>query len=122
MGDRVTISVHEPPAEPGYVVKLEATTPDWHRSAKLPTETFEEAEALARSIKGYVDAGCPVEAILGGHDGEPEPAEVSDGCPRCGCRDVDPFKWDDQGDQVMCDRCGKCYLPCGSPEIEEVTP
>ena len=118
MGDKVTISVHERLDEPGYIVKVA----ERQRVANLPVDDgLAEAEALAQSVRAYVEAGCPIEALLGDGD-EPQPVEISDGCPRCGCGDVDAFTWEDQGAQVMCDRCGKCYLPCDSPENEEVAP
>ena len=60
------ISVHERLDQPGFVVKIgfvengELVDP-----VKYPTQTFEEAEALARSMKEYADARCDVYALLG---------------------------------------------------------
>jgi hypothetical protein len=59
--EKVTVSVHERLDRPGYVVQVSAL----RKVAKFPCPTFEEATALAKSVRGYVEAGCPVEALLG---------------------------------------------------------
>ena len=116
--DKVTISVHERLDEPGFIVRVTVGEgPDWQRVAKFPVDDRAEADALAQSIRGYVEAGLPVDALIG--DDSEEHVAVSDGCPRCGCRDVDDFTWEGQGVEVMCDRCGCCYAPCSSSLAEE---
>ena len=105
MSDKVTISVHRRLDEPGYIVRIT----DGDSITKLPTATYEEAEALATSIKEYVEVGLPISVFLGDrHDNRVEP---SDGCPRCGCREVDELEWDEDCTEVTCARCGKRYVP-----------
>lgn len=60
------ISVHERLDAPGYVVRIgfvengEVVNP-----IKYPVDSFEEAEALAKSMKRYADTGCDVYALMG---------------------------------------------------------
>ena len=119
MSEKVTISVHERLDEPGFVVKI--TSSDTTR--RYVTDSFEEAHALANAIRGFLEAGFPAKSLDGdGGGSDQEHVQVSDACPRCGCGEVDDFTWDGQGEQVMCDRCGKCYVPRGSTLVEEDRP
>ncbi len=60
----VTISVHQRLDEAGFVVRV--TERAGHgREIKCPTPTLAEAEALALSIKNYVDGGCDLAPLFG---------------------------------------------------------
>ena len=58
------IRVSERVDQPGFVVELQDTTVEG-REMKIATDSFEEAEALAMSIKRYVELGCPVGPLFG---------------------------------------------------------
>ena len=58
---KVVITVAENPEGEGFVVQVEALG----HVAHWPQPTFEDAEALARSFLGYVEAGCPVGPLVG---------------------------------------------------------
>ena len=60
MGNKVTISVHERLDADGYIVRITSGKD----VTKLPTDTFEEAEALARSVKNYADLGLPLDVFF----------------------------------------------------------
>ena len=64
MEKQVTIQVFECKNQPGFIVRLTALEEDQERIARYPCPTFEEAEALAVSIKNYVELGCDVSALL----------------------------------------------------------
>ena len=114
MSEKVTISVHERTDAEGFVVKIKSGD----TTTRFGTDTFAEAKALAESIRGYLDAGCPLGALTGSWDGGQRDSPISDGCPRCGCADIDDFTWKGRGEQVMCDRCGQCYVPISSASEE----
>lgn len=61
---KITIQVFECKDGPGYIVKLTSMEGDQERIARYPCPTFEEAEALAVSIKNYVELGCDVSALI----------------------------------------------------------
>lgn len=61
MGDAVKISVHAVIGETGFLVKVVAAG----RCQKFPAETYDEAEALAISIKEYVEMGLPIDGLVG---------------------------------------------------------
>jgi len=62
----VTASVHHrtDTEGEGYVVRLVVKDGEEEQVVKYPTSTQEEAEALAGSIKGYVEAGCDLSPLL----------------------------------------------------------
>jgi uncharacterized OB-fold protein len=35
----------------------------------------------------------------------------SDSCPSCGETDADWLVWDDEGETVTCENCGRVYVP-----------
>jgi len=60
-GTKVTVGVHERTGHPGYIIRIRAGD----RLVKFPVGEFEEAVALARSIVDYVEAGLPIQALVG---------------------------------------------------------
>ena len=63
-----TVSVHQRLDGEGYIVKLVVEDGDQERIARFPTDTFEDAKALAESIHGLAQTG-DVDALL------PDPVE-----------------------------------------------
>ncbi len=61
MGTEVTIGVHERMDGEGYVVKLSALG----RAARYPTDTMEEAVLLSLSFRDGIQAGIPLDVLLG---------------------------------------------------------
>ena len=61
---RVTVSVHQRTDTEGFVARLVVEDGEVRQVAKYPTSTQEEAEALAESIKGYIEAGCDPSPLL----------------------------------------------------------
>ena len=59
--NEVVITVAENPEGAGFVVQVEAVG----RVAHWPQPTFADAEGLAKSFLGYVEAGCPASALVG---------------------------------------------------------
>ncbi len=60
----VTIQVFECKQESGYIVRLTVLEGDQERIARYPCPTYEEAEAMAVSMKNYVEMGCDLSALL----------------------------------------------------------
>ena len=54
---RVIVSVHQRTDTEGFVVRLVVEDVTGERIARFPTDTFEEAEALAISIRGLAETG-----------------------------------------------------------------
>jgi len=63
---KVTVSVHRRLDAEGYIVRLVVMNEEGEKIAKYPTSTFEEANSLAESFRGYVKAGCDLSPLLGG--------------------------------------------------------
>lgn len=62
----VQISVHERLDAPGFVVLVVHS----QQVVKFPVDTFNEAEALAVSIRDGINAGIPLEALMAGAEEE----------------------------------------------------
>lgn len=60
---RVIVSVHQRTDTEGFVVRLVVEDVTGERIARFPTDTFEEARALAISIRGLAETG-DVDALL----------------------------------------------------------
>ena len=75
--EKVTIGVHQRLDQAGFIVKVTVGEGDWQRVAKLPVEDRTEADALARSIKSYLDLGLPIEVFLPAEDDQPTVEEAS---------------------------------------------
>ena len=60
-----TVSVHQRLDAEGFVVKLVVHEgEDQEQVSKFACPTFEEAEALATSIKNYAELGLPLDVLL----------------------------------------------------------
>ena len=64
---QVTVSVHQRTDIKGFVVRLVVEDVTGERIARFPTETFEDAEALAISIRSLAETG-DVDALLPGKE------------------------------------------------------
>ena len=74
--EKVTIGVHECLNQPGFTVRITVEGPDWQRVAKLDAGNDRaEADALALSIKNYLDLGLPVGVFLPDEDDPYQPVE-----------------------------------------------
>jgi len=60
----VQISVHERTDADGFIVRLVVGQGDQEHVARYPCNTKEEAEDLSLSIKGYIEVGCDLNALL----------------------------------------------------------
>ena len=76
--NEVSISVHDrldapdAPDAPGFVVKVVARIGGHERTTRWPVEDKDEAVALAKSVKAYINGGGDVTALLpDDEEGEP---------------------------------------------------